>query len=132
MFWFIVLLLVVGAGFYFYQKMMAIEQEIRAEQGVGDEHVSPAQEPERPAGDPIKASEFDKESNAAAAIPELTTIEEAVISAVTKSPGIKQTDLYLFFADTDKKQLQKIIKSMSDNGVLRREKQGSSYLLYCA
>ncbi|MCW8891926.1 MAG: hypothetical protein OQL18_01250, partial [Deltaproteobacteria bacterium] len=32
MFWFIVLLLIVGAGFYFYQKMMTIEREIRAEQ----------------------------------------------------------------------------------------------------
>ena len=32
MFWFIVLLLVAGAGFYFYQKLSTIEREIRAEQ----------------------------------------------------------------------------------------------------
>jgi len=132
MFWFIILLLVVGTVFYFYQKMMAIEREIRAEQGAEDEHVSAAPEPEPRTDDFLKTSAFDKESNSAAVISEQITIEETIISAVVKSPGIKQTDIYLLFADTGKKQLQKIIKNMADNGVLRREKQGSSYLLYCA
>ena len=45
MFWFIILLLFVGAGFYFYQKMMAIEREIRAEQEIEKVPVAAAQEP---------------------------------------------------------------------------------------
>ena len=59
-----------------------------------------------------------------------TTLEETILAEVTKQPGIKQTELYLFFAATNKKQLQQLIKEMADNGVLRREKQASSYLLY--
>ena len=133
MFWFIVLLLVVGAGFYFYQKMMAIEREIRAEQVAANEHVSPVQEsePENSAVDAVNPTAPDRKSSPAAAVQGRTAIEEAVISAVAEKPGIKQTDLYLLFTDTSKKQLQKLIKNMSDNGVLRREKQGSSYSLYC-
>ena len=131
MFWFVVLLLVVGAGFYFYQKMMAIEREIRAEQVAENEHVSPEPEPE-PENLAAKPTSLDKENGSATAVQEQSPIEEAIISAVAEKPGIKQTDLYPLFADTSKKQLQKLIKNMSDNGVLRREKQGSSYLLYCA
>lgn len=132
MFWFVVLLLVVGAGFYFYQKMMAIEREIRAEQVAENEHVSPGPEPENPAADAVQPRSLDRESGTATAVQEQSPIKEAIISAVAENPGIKQTELYLLFADTSKKQLQKLIKNMADNGVLRREKQGSSYLLYCA
>ena len=135
MFWFIVLLLVVGAGFYFYQKMMAIEREIRAEQVAANEHVSPEPEPEPEpenlAADVFKPTSSARESQPAAAVQGRTAIEEAIMSVVAEKPGIKQTDLYPLFADTGKKQLQKLIKNMADNGVLRREKQGSSYLLYC-
>ena len=45
MFWFVLLLLLVGAGFYFYRKMMSIEREIRAEQEVEMASDTMAQEP---------------------------------------------------------------------------------------
>lgn len=132
MFWFIVLLLVVGAGFYFYQKMMAIEREIRAEQEAEGGHKAPVKESEKPSVDLSEMSPFDMENSSSTTPPEQSTMEETITAAVTKEPGTKQTDLYTLFPDLSKKQLQKTIKKMSDDGILRREKQGSSYLLYLA
>ena len=131
MFWFIVLLLFVGAGFYFYQKMMAIEREIRAEQEAGKDHIVAVSAPEKTTENTI----FDSVGSSSvdvADIVEPTSMEDAVIAEVTKQPGLKQTELYPVFTDISKKQLQKLIKDMTDRGVLKREKQGSSYLLYLA
>ena len=36
------------------------------------------------------------------------------------------------FADINKKQLQQLLKDLDDAGKLKREKEGSSYLLYPA
>ena len=135
MFWFIVLLLFVGAGFYFYQKMMAIEREIRAEQEAGNIHVTTTDSPEDKSMETPHNTIFDSESSPSVVATEtvvLSSQEETVLAEVTKQPGLKQTDLYSILADTNKKQLQKMIKEMNDRGVLRREKQGSSYLLYPA
>ncbi|WP_321370307.1 hypothetical protein [uncultured Desulfuromusa sp.] len=132
MFWFVFLLLLLGAGFYFYQKMMSIEREIRAEQEAEGGSAAQVQEPEKSSVDLPEMKPFDKDNNSATTTPEQTAAEKVIISAVTKSPGTKQTDLYVLFPDTGRKQLQQTIKNMADNGVLRREKQGSSYLLYLA
>ena len=132
MFWFIVLLLFVGAGFYFYQKMMTIEREIRAEQETEKIHVTATDSPENKSMDTPQNTIFDSESSPPVVATEISSQEETVLAEVTKQPGLKQTELYSIFADTNKKQLQKMIKEMTDRGVLRREKQGSSYLLYPA
>ena len=133
MFWFIVLLLFVGAGFYFYQKMMTIEREIRAEQKIEKAHISATQEPEKRQEETSQNTVFDSEISPAPVAPEraeASTLEETISVEVTKQPGIKQTELYPLFANTNRKQIQKLIKEMADKGVLRREKQGSSFLLY--
>ena len=131
MFWFVALLLIAGAGFYFYQRMVVVEQEIRIEQKIEKTVVQAAQEPEEHSQGVL----VDSENEFAAVIPEAseaTALKETLLAEVAKLPGMKQTELYPFFADINKKQLQKLIKEMADNGVLRREKQGSSYLLYPA
>ncbi len=129
MFAFIVLLIVAGACFYFYQRLAALEQEIRAEQAraraaatapaapVVEKKVEPAPE----------AVEEVVEEPA-----EPTTQEEAILAKVAGNPGMKQTELYGMFADVDRKQLQKLVKEMADGGQLKREKKGNSYLLYPA
>ena len=131
MFWFVALLLIAGAGFYFYQRMVVVEQEIRIERKIEKAVVQAAQEPEEHS----QGALVDSENKFAAVIPEVseaTALKETLLAEVAKLPGMKQTELYPFFADINKKQLQKLIKEMADNGVLRREKQGSSYLLYPA
>lgn len=133
MFWFIVLLLFVGAGFYFYQKMMTIEREIRAEQKIEKAHIAAVQEPDKRMEETPQKTVFDSETSPAPVVPEraeTSSLEATIFAKVTEQPGIKQTELYPLFAATNKKQLQQSIKKMADKGVLRREKQGSSFLLY--
>jgi CHASE3 domain sensor protein len=146
MFWFIVLLLLAGAGFYFYQKMMAIEREIRAEQEAAqaadivaaktteaETSAGKAEQPTETIDPPVVTPEV--ESMAAKAEPvvdESLSLEDEVIAAVNNLPGVKQSELYNSFGDVSKNQLQKLIKELADSGKLKREKKGSSYLLYPA
>lgn len=141
MFWFIVLLLLAGAGFYFYQKMMDIEREIRAEQDTGQASagVSAAAEPEP---EPAEADNSDStlvtpevDKMAAKVVPVADAsfcLEDEILAAVENLPGIKQTELYSSFADVNKKQLQQLLKELDEAGKLKREKKGSSYLIYPA
>jgi len=133
MFWFIVLLLVVGAGFYFYQKMKSIEREIYAEQKIEPVPDTTAQEAEKPPVDVPQTTVFDSETKLSA-VPqeelESAILEPSILAEVAKQPGLKQTDLYPLFAATNKKQLQRLIKEMADAGRLKREKKSSTYLLY--
>lgn len=145
MFWFIVLLLIAGAGFYFYQKLMAIEQEIRAEQ------ASEAARASATAGDVPEETVAGKEvhQKAVAVEPpgivveereptvaetpvadEGVTPEEEILAAVKNLPGIKQTALYESFSDIEKKKFQRMVKKLTDEGQLKREKEGSSYVLH--
>ena len=132
MFWFIVLLLCIGAGFYFYQKMMSIEQEIRAEQELEKANSPAVQEPKKHPEESPKTTIFDSENDLAVVIQEPVTIEETILAEVLKNPGLKQTDLYQLPVETSKKQMQKLLKEMADNGKIKRGKKGSSYLLYPA
>ena len=146
MFWIIVLLLLAGAGFYFYQKMMEIEKEIRAEQDPDSgsaetvtetkpEKVAVEQEaPEEAVVDsPIVTPEVEKMTSKAEPVADDSlSLEGEILAAVKNLPGVKQTEIYTSFADVNKKQLQQMLKEMDDDGKLKREKKGSSYLLYPA
>jgi len=144
MFWFIVLLLVVGAGFYFYQKMMAIEREIRAELDAVATTAVVVAAPDKKAVDPepelVKETTTDS-STITSAVEKMTSkaepiadesfsLEDEILAAVKNLPGVKQTELYSSFGDVNRKQLQKMLKKMADAGKLRREKKGSSYFIY--
>jgi uncharacterized iron-regulated membrane protein len=140
MFWFIVLLLLAGAGFYFYQKLMKIEREIRAEQEAEAARAAAAKaqqaEPEPIKAEPAKAAPVKKVEPATAApavaAGEESELESQIVAAVSNQPGLKQTELYTKFADINKKQLQQLLKEMADSGSLKREKKGSSYLVFPA
>jgi len=147
MFWVIVLLLLAGAGFYFYQKMMEIEKEIRAEQEAGqlsgDDKQAEAEEEETVVAveadaegavdPPIVTPEVEKmAAKAEPVVNESQGLESEILAAVKNLPGVKQTEIYTSFADINKKQLQLLLKEMDDSGKLKREKKGSSYLLYPA
>lgn len=137
MFWFIVLLLLAGAGFYFYQKMVTIEREIRAEQG-GER--APVVEPKAPddkqedaSDSPIVTPEVEKMTAKVEPVAdESLSLADEILAAVGNLPGVKQTELYSSFSDVDKKDLQKLLKELADSGQLKREKKGSSFILYPA
>ena len=141
MFCFIILLLAAGGGFYLYQKIMAIEREIRTEQEIEKRNSVVVQQEEKTTTETHHSTIFDSESRSPSVTPdpepvsvqpavELTTLEKTILAEVSKQPGIKQTDIYPLVGDINKKQLQKLIKDMVDNGVLLRTKKGSSYALY--
>jgi hypothetical protein len=130
MFWFIVLLLVVGAGFYFYQKLISIEREIHAEQEVYNASLQKVEKVPEGVSVAKDADSGNMSSVVTAEKGEPISLEEMICVEVNKQGGIKQTDLYPLFSATNKKQLQRLIKGLADDGRLRREKQGSSYLLY--
>ncbi len=147
MFWVIVLLLLAGAGFYFYQKMMEIEKEIRAEQDAaqlsGDKKQAKADKEESAVAaeaeaqgavdPPVVTPEVEKmAAKAEPVVNESQSLEGEILAAVKNLPGVKQTEIYTSFADINKKQLQLLLKEMDDSGKLKREKKGSSYLLYPA
>ncbi len=139
MFWFVVLLLVVGAGFYFYQKLTAIEREIRAEQAAEKARAAASSsavvEAKKPAADLAAEPELvavEREPTIAETpVPaEATSFEDEILAAVNNLPGIKQTELSAGFPDVEKKRFQQTIKKLADDGSVRREKEGSSYLLF--
>jgi CHASE3 domain sensor protein len=146
MFWFIVLLLLAGAGFYFYQKMMAIEREIRSEQEADSGAAQVVAKSAQGGGTPEPEVVEQKVSESTIVTPEVekmttkaepvaddsSSLEDEILAAVKNLPGIKQTELYTSFADINRKQLQQMLKEMDENGKLKREKKGSSYLLYPA
>lgn len=134
MFWFIVLLLILGAGFYFYQKLMVIEREIRAEQ---ENDLFAQQESKSPeVVDEVQdsvlqpASEPQKVTDKPAVLQGDDALDVMLLEQIRQQPGIKQTELYSLFPDAGKKQLQQLLKEMNDTGRINREKQGSSYLLF--
>ena len=133
MFAFIVLLIVAGACFYFYQRLTALEQEIRAEQArakaaavTPEPPAGPEKEEPAPVVEPIEPVSVEEESK------EPESLEEKILAVVAKNSGMKQTELYGMFGDIDKKLLQRTLKEMADSGQLKREKKGNSYLLYPA
>ena len=134
MFAFIVLLIVAGACFYFYQRLTALEQEIRAEQA---REKAAAVSPE-PRGVPVEevATVADPVVESVEETPGVVdvaqSLEASIVAEVEKKPGMKQPELYKLFTDINKKQLQKIVKAMADGGQLKREKQGNSYCLFPA
>ena len=137
MFWFIVLLLVAGAGFYFYQKLTTIEREIRAEQ-IAEKSRAVASSPEVVEQEKTEAVPelvaVDREPTIAETpVPDgPSTTDDEILAAVKNLPGIKQTELYESFPDVEKKKFQQMVKKLSDNGSIRREKQGVSYILFPA
>lgn len=137
MFWFIVLLLILGAGFYMYQKLVAIEREIRAEQeaeesSLEEPDMSTSEEAVDDLPDPqIVSPEVENmiEKVEPVADGDLS-LEEEILLAVKNLPGLKQTEIYSSFSDVNRKRLQQLLKDLDSEGKIKREKQGSSYQLY--
>ena len=138
MFWFVLLLLLVGGGFYLYQKLVTIEREIRAEQArekaSQQASVAPATASRDDAGRPdaeAQPGEQERQEDREGPAQPRGSDEAAILARVREQPGIVQVELYPLFASVDKKQMQKKIRQLADDGLLRRERQpGGSYRLY--
>ena len=136
MFWFVVLLLVLGGAFYLYSKLKKIEQEILAEQEAEKEARQQELRSQAAAAD-SKVAEDNKTPQVGSADEEAgeedsADLAEQLIRAVAQQPGVKQTALYPLFNHVPKRTLQYTLRELTDAGRLKREKIGNSFLLYPA
>jgi hypothetical protein len=122
MFWFILLLLIIGTGFYLNSSAREVDPEIKfsREQPSVPEKVEPA------AQSVAAVARTDSVSGQA----DVDPFEIQILEIVASTPGMKQTDLYPQMTAVGKKALQQMIRDLAAGGKLRREKSGSSYLLY--
>ncbi|MBD1400934.1 hypothetical protein [Pelovirga terrestris] len=130
MFWIVLLLILLGGSFYFYQRMVALEQEIRAEQEREKELQAQQVNQESAAAAPKKIE--PALVGAAAENPATEMAENPILQCVCAHPGVVQADLYADVPQLNKKQAQQMIRELVDAGKIRRERLGSSFKLYLA
>jgi len=128
-FFILLLLVLIAAGYYIYQRLLTVEREIRADQrALADEDDSPVLQTEIDSAVPEPRLNPEDEEGLAVGL----GIKEQVELAVSATPGLAQTELYAKFPSTDRRELQKLLRELDASGQLRREKKGSSYRLYPA
>lgn len=128
MYWFFILLLLalIGFGYYVYQRLIEIEREIRADQrALVDEADTPA-----PDQSPSPVPEPQEESIIKVAVAGTDGLTGRILGQVKETPGLSQADLYAHFPDEDRRDLQKLLRKLDQQKELRREKKGNSYQLY--
>lgn len=127
-FFILLLLALIAGGYYVYQRLLTIEREIRADQrALAEEQDTPLETHTEDAGDePVAAAVVSVEETASAG----NSLEDRILALVEESPGMSQPQLYAAFADGDRRELQKLLREMDQQGRLRREKKGNSYRLH--
>ena len=126
LFFILLLIAFIAAGYYVYQRLLKVEREIRADQHAlveeDDSVIKSDLEPVAP--EPAqKVAESDP-------IAEDVGLNDQIMLVVEASPGLAQAEIYDKFPGTDRRELQKLLRQLDQTGQLRREKKGSSYRIY--
>lgn len=117
----------VVAGYFGYRKLQKIEDEIREDLKSRNEiEATGAGIGKKPEMKPLEKKEMPSPVNEASK----EEIEALVLEKVRQSPGILQTEIYDAFADRYRKELQGMLLKMDREGLVRREKKGSTYQLF--
>ncbi len=122
LFFILLLIALIGAGYYVYQRLLAIEREIRA-----DQKALATEEPAPVVSGPTEVQAVPDVSKEQSSEDGLV---DRIKQAVEDSPGMTQTELYERFSSEDRRDLQKLLRQLDQQAQLRREKKGSSYRLY--
>ena len=133
MFWFILFLVVLGAGFYFYQRMTTLERQIRVEQALEKERQDSELSTTTPATE-VASAPVTTSKTASASIPpgdqSVDKGQDPVLMAIHSQPGVLQADIYDQLPQFNRRQIQQMIRQLVEDGKVRREREGSSYQLY--
>lgn len=113
----ILLLLVVAGCFWLYRQLRRLEGEIFAEIAQDKEN--------RRSEKAVTLSVTNKED-----VNEDDSQKRRIMTFVASLPGCSQKEVYAHFSEIDRDNLQKILRGMAHDGLLRRERAGSSYRLY--
>lgn len=111
-----VLLVLGGLGYYFYRQMS----------GEAAQNDSGWTQTENSA----TRVEAEPQKNIQPAQAE--ALDVRIVSMVSRSPGILQTDVYAHFPEENRKNLQAVLLQMDRDGALRREREGATYRLFVA
>lgn len=126
LFFILLLIAFIVAGYYIYQRLLKVEREIRADQRAlvdeDDSVIEPDVVPVPPKS-VLKVADSD-------ALLEAVGLKEQITSVVEGSPGLAQVEIYDKFPDENRRELQKLLRQLDQGGQLRREKKGSSYRIY--
>jgi hypothetical protein len=111
-----VLLVLGGLGYYFYRQMS----------GEAEHNGSGWAQAEN------SATKAESEAQKNTQPPQAETLDVRIVSMVSRSPGILQTDVYEHFPEENRKNLQAVLLQMDRDGALRREREGATYRLFVA
>lgn len=124
LFFMLLLLALIVGGYYVYQRLLTIERDIRADQrSSAEEDVSASAKESGEEASPGHAT-----TTGAADVQE--TLSAQVLRLVREHPGFVQPELYVRFGEDKRRELQKLLRELDQQGLLRREKKGNSYRLY--
>lgn len=114
--WILLLLVVVGC-FWSYRQLRCLEGEILTEIAQDKEKRRSEKPTEPPVPHQDAANDDDSQ-------------KRRIMTFVTSLPGCSQKDVYAHFPEIDRDNLQKMLRGMAHDGLVRRERAGSSYRLY--
>ncbi|MGE4578810.1 MAG: hypothetical protein AB7F21_04665 [Desulfuromonadales bacterium] len=113
---------VAAAGYLGVKKLKEIEREIRQE-------ARSVAEPDQEKHPPDVQAEPEPVP-LAAETEEGLPLETRILQCLAGRQGMLQTELYSDFPEQDRKTMQGVLLEMDRGGLLRREKEGSTYRLF--
>ncbi len=126
LFFILLLIAFIAAGYYVYKRLLKIEREIRADQhALVDEDDSVIESDI----EPISSEPAQKVEDSDVLSKDIG-LNDQIVLVVEGSPGLAQAEIYDKFPDKDRRELQKLLRQLDQSGQLRREKKGSSYQIY--
>ncbi len=126
LFFILLLIAFIVAGYYVYQRLLKIEREIRADQHSLVEEDDSVIESDIEPVSPEPAQKVEDSD----ALSEDIGLNDQIVLVVEGSPGLAQAEIYDKFPNEDRRELQKLLRQLDQAGRLRREKKGSSYRIY--
>ncbi|MCP3177525.1 hypothetical protein MJO47_10470 [Desulfuromonas sp. KJ2020] len=113
---------VAAAGYLGVKKLKEIEREIRQEA----RSVAEPDQEKRPSDVQVEPEPVPLAVETEEGLP----LETRILQCLAGRQGMLQTELYDDFPEQDRKTMQGILLEMDRGGLLRREKEGSTYRLF--
>lgn len=113
-----IVLVIGGLGYFFYRQMNANRPKSDSSK-LQEGKTAHATEGE---------SNIQSQNNSDSIEPD--PLNAQLVASVSRSPGILQTEIYTQFPEESRKNIQAALLEMDRDGVLRREREGSTYRLF--
>ncbi|RME40679.1 MAG: hypothetical protein D6794_01815 [Deltaproteobacteria bacterium] len=113
-----------------YQWLKRVEIEIRAELESAAQAAQAAAATEQKEPRPAENGSGEKEGSPGGAPgPGDSTPADIILEVIRQHPGIRQADIYGLVPDMSKRRIQALVRSLEEEGRLRRVRDRGSYRL---